>query len=93
VFDYGVPPSTLSIMERLVLEGLSARVAAAGEPFTSFFEPAELAQRLDDAGLEVVEDLGRDEINARYFSGRSDGLALRGRLGRILIACVRPETR
>ena len=92
VFDYGVPPSTLSPMERLVLEGLSARVAAAGEPFTSFFEPADIAGRLAEAGLEVVEDLGRDEINARYFSGRTDGLALRGRLGRILIARVGTAT-
>jgi methyltransferase (TIGR00027 family) len=89
VFDYGVPPSTLSLTERLVLEGLSARVAAAGEPFTSFFEPADLARRVGAAGLDVVDDLGRDEINARYFSDRADGLALRGRLGRILIARVR----
>jgi methyltransferase (TIGR00027 family) len=85
-FDYGVPRSMLSMQERLVLAGMSARVAAAGEPFTTFFEPGDLAGRLNAAGLRVVEDLGRDEINARYFSGRTDGLVLRGRLGRVVVA-------
>jgi methyltransferase (TIGR00027 family) len=85
VFDYAVRASTLSVTERFVLAGLSARVAAGGEPFTSFFSPQELAAIVAGAGLDVIEDLGRDEINARYFARRADGLALRGRLGRILI--------
>jgi methyltransferase (TIGR00027 family) len=87
-FDYGVPASGLSVTERLVLAGMSARVSAGGEPFTSFFEPRDLAAHLNAAGLQIVEDLGREEINARYFSGRTDGLMLRGRLGRVVIARV-----
>ena len=43
VFDYGVARSALKWTERLVLDALAARVAAAGEPFQLFFEPEQLA--------------------------------------------------
>jgi hypothetical protein len=69
-----------------VLDALAARVAAAGEPFRLFFEPDQLAVQLQRTGFSHVEDLGADEINRRYFSGRSDGLQLKSNLGRLVSA-------
>jgi O-methyltransferase involved in polyketide biosynthesis len=51
---------------------LAARVAAAGEPFQLFLDPAEVAEFLEGLGFNDREDLTRDGINARY------GLKLRG---------------
>ena len=62
------------------------RVAAAGEPFRTFFDPAALAERLRAMGFHRLEDLGADEINARYFNNRTDELRVIGRLGRLMSA-------
>lgn len=78
VFDYGVPPTSLSPAQRRAFEALAARVAAAGEPFRSTFEPAALHATLEHIGFRTIDDLGPDELNARYFAGRSDGLAILG---------------
>jgi methyltransferase (TIGR00027 family) len=85
-FDYGVARSALNWRERLVLDALAARVAAAGEPFRLFFEPEQLAAQLRRIGFDHIEDLGSAELNRRYFSGRADGLQLKGNLGRLLSA-------
>lgn len=86
VFDYGVARSALTLRERLMLDVLAARVGAAGEPFRLFFEPEQLAARLQELGYSQVEDLGSDEINRRYFAGRADGLQLKSNLGRLMCA-------
>ena len=86
VFDYAVAKSALNWRERLVLDALAARVAAAGEPFRLFFEPVKLAAQLRALGFSHIEDLGSQELNARYFSSRSDGLQLKANLGRLLYA-------
>jgi methyltransferase (TIGR00027 family) len=83
-FDYGAARSHLTWTDRIALAWLSRRVASAGEPFRSFFEPDALVARLQRLGFAPVEDLGREDINARYFSGREDGLQIRGRLGRLI---------
>ncbi|QOY88472.1 class I SAM-dependent methyltransferase [Paludibaculum fermentans] len=82
-FDYAVARSALNLMEKLALDALAKRVAAAGEPFQLFFEPETLARRLRLLGFERIEDLGRDELNERYFLNRVDEFRLRGGLGRI----------
>jgi O-methyltransferase involved in polyketide biosynthesis len=88
VFDYGVPPSTLRFVERMAFKALAARVAAAGEPFQLYFEPAELREKLLRAGFSEIEDLGVRELNERYFAGRTDGFWLRSSVGRLLCARV-----
>lgn len=85
-FDYAVPRSSLDFFNRMAFDALAGRVAAAGEPFVSFFEPSALSQQLQQSGFRSIEDLGGDEINARYFSGRSDELQVRGKLGRLMCA-------
>ncbi len=51
-----------------------AKLAERGEPHQSFFEPAKLAERVRELGFVNVSDLGPDEVQARYFAGRTDGL-------------------
>jgi len=86
IFDYSQPAEVLSVVERLMLESLSARVAMAGEPFQLFFTPPQLAEELEWVGMRVVEDLDSEAITARYFVGRKDGLLLRGKGGRMCVA-------
>ena len=86
VFDYALPKSELGWRGRWALAALSRRVEAAGEPFVSFFSPAEIAELLERSGLAVVEDLDRTAVNARYFSGRNDRLEIAGSLARLLVA-------
>jgi methyltransferase (TIGR00027 family) len=78
VFDFAVERSLLSPMQQIALDALAARVARAGEPFQLFFDPAALASDLTLLGFGQIEDLNCDQINARYFAGRSDGLAVSG---------------
>ncbi|HEY0556242.1 MAG TPA: class I SAM-dependent methyltransferase [Thermoanaerobaculia bacterium] len=88
VFDYALPAESLSLVQRLALKALSDRVAAAGEPFRTFFEPSVLMSELRPMGFGSFEDLGTEEINARYFNGRADGLRARGGIGRLMRAGV-----
>lgn len=87
VFDYALAPSSLNVLQRRVFDALASRVAAAGEPFQTFFTPAQLAAELHAAGFGTVEDLGQDDINARYFRGRTDGLRV-GSLAHLVSAWV-----
>jgi methyltransferase (TIGR00027 family) len=78
VFDFAVERSLLSPSQQLALDALATRVARAGEPFQLFFDPAVLVSELARLGFGQMEDLASDEINARYFAGRADGLAVSG---------------
>jgi methyltransferase (TIGR00027 family) len=82
--DYGQPRSTLPLLEQMAHDSLASRVEKAGEPFQLFFTPSEIAAEL--SRFHSVEDLGAAEINARYFSGRSDQLKMRGAAARFLSA-------
>jgi methyltransferase (TIGR00027 family) len=76
--DFAVERSLLSPLQQLALDALAARVARAGEPFQLFFDPVALESDLARLGFGNIEDLNCDQINARYFAGRSDGLAVSG---------------
>ena len=91
VFDYAVPVDSLSLWERIGVTSLSARVARIGEAFRLFLDPGELSRLLGDLGFASIEDLGRGEINTRYFQQRSDGLQIGSAAGRILRAAVAPR--
>jgi O-methyltransferase involved in polyketide biosynthesis len=77
-FDYAVDRDRLTFTQRIVFDRLAARVAAAGEPWLTTFDPADLALRLRALGFAGVDDSGGDELNARYFAGRPDGLRVGG---------------
>lgn len=84
VMDYGQPREVLPPLEQLAHDSLASRVKLAGEPFQLFFTPAQMATEL--TGFHDTEDLGSMEINARYFSGRTDNLRILGSAGRFLSA-------
>lgn len=85
IFDYSVPPATLGLIERFAFRQLQRRVAWAGEPFRSYFDPATLAQGLRDIGFGRITDFGQSEINSRYFADRRDGLRV-GSIGHVMVA-------
>jgi len=87
VFDYLTTPALLSPEARRALDGLARRVAAVGEPFRTFFNPAALAGKLRELGFGRVEDLGPAALDARYFQGRADGLRA-GKLAHVVTARV-----
>jgi methyltransferase (TIGR00027 family) len=75
-FDYALSPESMSPSRRAVFEALAARVAAAGEPFQLFFTPEQLEAELREAGFQEIEHMDSEQLNAKYFRGRSDGLQL-----------------
>ncbi|MGA8731203.1 MAG: class I SAM-dependent methyltransferase [Terracidiphilus sp.] len=88
-FDYAFAPETLSPQRRLIFEVLSARVAAAGEPFKLFFTPEQMESELRHAGFEDIEQQDSGHLNELYFRDRSDGLRLSdARLGMLVTAWV-----
>jgi methyltransferase (TIGR00027 family) len=86
VFDYAVPRESLGFVGRLALDAVSRRVKKAGEPFRGFFAPAALVASMREMGYSHIEDLGSAEIDARYFSGRTDKLRSGAQLGRLMSA-------
>ena len=85
-FDYAVARESLSPKQKAMFDWLAERVARAGEPFRLGFDPVELRELLRECGFARVEDLDGDAISARYFAGRTDGLTVRGGLGRLACA-------
>jgi methyltransferase (TIGR00027 family) len=88
VFDFAIDPALLNAGQRQALDALSKRVAAAGEPFQLFFDPAKLQDELKTLGFHRTEFLQGAQINARYFKDRADGLCVRGSLGHLMSAWV-----
>jgi methyltransferase (TIGR00027 family) len=78
VFDYAVAPELLEPRVAKVYAAIARSVAALGEPFRSGFDPAALAADLAGMGFSRVEDLGPEDLNARYFRDRPDGLRVGG---------------
>ena len=85
-FDYAVAWSRLGWWSLFGSWRLARRVAAAGEPFRTRFRPDTLNTILESFGFSRITDLGRDEINQRYFAARHDGVRVRGEGGRLLSA-------
>jgi methyltransferase (TIGR00027 family) len=87
VFDYAVPPETLSWRSRLIFNQMAKRVAALGEPWKTFFEPRALLEDLRGAGFSSAEDFDAEVLNRRYFAGRTDKLKIGG-MGHMAMAKV-----
>jgi methyltransferase (TIGR00027 family) len=87
VLDYGISPRMLSTRVRLGIEALAQRAAAAGEPWRTRFETPELHAQLRAMGFRRIEERTPEELNAKYFARRSDGLCTGGS-SRLLYARV-----
>jgi O-methyltransferase involved in polyketide biosynthesis len=73
-FDYGRPPEAYPAERRADYEAVIALAAAAGEPWLSFFMPAELAAEIAALGFGEIEDVSPRQIAMRYF-GEADAPA------------------
>jgi len=61
------------------------RVAGVGEPWVSFLDPGALIMDLKAIGFTQAEDIGPEEINARFFKARADKLMV-GNFGHLMKA-------
>ena len=68
------PSELLSERERRFRDVSAAGAAAAGTPFLSYFAPDDVVALAREAGFWEARVLDADEINARWFAGRTDGL-------------------
>jgi methyltransferase (TIGR00027 family) len=73
IFDY--MDLDAFVPERAAPRALRQQAATrqSGEPMQTGFDPATLAVELAAVGLQLCEDLGPAEIEARFFAGRADG--------------------
>src|SRR5580658_4493078 len=65
IFQYMLPVAPLDEESRQRLELLHNWAAARGEPFVTFFEPADLVERVRKLGFAEVSHFGPEEANAR----------------------------
>ena len=61
-----------------IFNQMAKRVAAVGEPWKTFFDPATLLAHLRHLGFTSAEDFGADVLNRRYFASRTDKLKIGG---------------
>ncbi|HEY4339049.1 MAG TPA: SAM-dependent methyltransferase [Steroidobacteraceae bacterium] len=87
VFDYLAVPPRWDFARRWGLKVLMRRVAAAGEPWRTFFDPRVLHADLTRLGFATIRDYGRDEINARFFNNTGARLRV-GATARMVLARI-----
>jgi methyltransferase (TIGR00027 family) len=91
VFDYSIPRELMSERERDAFDELAARVARAGEPFRSSYDPAQLDHDLRALGFSEIEDLDVAAIRARWFGEDAQEQRLHGRSGHLLCAWLQQK--
>jgi len=77
-FDYRVPVTMLNPVERVISEVMEQRIGTLGEPWLSTFDPTQLKRQLLELGFSSAESATPDDLNARYFARRKDGLRAGG---------------
>jgi methyltransferase (TIGR00027 family) len=85
VFDYSIPPSSVGVVQRFLFRRVARRVAKAGEPFRSYFDPAALARGLAGIGFTKITNFSPADLNSRFFANRKDGLKVGG-TGHVMVA-------
>ncbi|WP_431046168.1 class I SAM-dependent methyltransferase [Streptomyces sp. P1-3] len=68
------PLDMLDPDERQVQEFSMRNAAASGTPFISLYSPDEMRQAALEAGFTKAEHISPDDLAARYFANRPDGL-------------------
>ncbi len=77
----------MKFLHRLVFKLISRKVSRAGEPWKSFFDPNSLMMDLKAAGFSNLKNIDPETINALFFRGRTDKLAV-GNFGHLMKAVV-----
>src|SRR5262245_58103776 len=72
VLTYNLPPSTLQDHGRAIGSRMSRMAGDMGEPWISFFTPAEAEALLCRCGFGKVDHFGPAEAIRTYFDGRPD---------------------
>jgi methyltransferase (TIGR00027 family) len=79
VFDYSEPLENYSPARRANVSAVAERTAAIGEPWLSYFDPAEIAKDLRNDGFDELEDLGLADIAVLYLGApKGEGAAEAG---------------
>ncbi len=86
LLDYRLCAETLPAEEQQQLASLAARTSAAGEAFRHLLSPEQMRHLLHEHGFRVTADVGTSDLNALYFSDRTDGLAIAGTSNRLIAA-------
>lgn len=87
VFQFVVPPATLVGEEQSLVLALAFHAAQVGEPWLSFFEPAEMESNLKRLGYANIVQFGAQQATERYLLGRRDGLRIPAYF-QMISACV-----
>jgi methyltransferase (TIGR00027 family) len=83
---YVVPDALRDDVDRTFADAAAALTAARGEPWLTFFHPAEFEALVQTSGFTSVEHFGPDEAAAQpYFHNRTDHLRPQG-LERCVVA-------
>jgi methyltransferase (TIGR00027 family) len=90
VLTYNQPPDALDSFSEAVTRTFSALAGQMGEPFVSFFLPAEIEELLRRQGFGDIVHFGSQEARAVYFDGRAD-IAIAG-AQRLVVGTVMPPT-
>lgn len=75
-FDF-IHPDALSEAAPPAVRKTLERVRAMGEPVITGLDPTALAAELNATGWTLIEQLGAEEMNQRYFAMRTDGYRAR----------------
>jgi methyltransferase (TIGR00027 family) len=78
ILQYVAPLESLESSEATLAKAMAKRAIESGEPWVSFYEPAEMERRLCQAGFGALSQFGRDLATERYLRNRTDGLAMPG---------------
>ncbi|MGK5732944.1 class I SAM-dependent methyltransferase [Streptomyces sp. URMC 124] len=84
-----LPLDMLDPEQRRVQELSMRGAAASGTPFISLYSPDQMQQAALEAGFAKAVHVSPDDLAARYFAGRHDGLRL-PRAEQFLVAEVQP---
>jgi methyltransferase (TIGR00027 family) len=74
VFEYGLTEPFLDDLGREFRTGFRPLAAGVGEPLRTGWSPTEAEGVVERCGLRVADHPSRDDLVAKYFSGRADGL-------------------
>jgi methyltransferase (TIGR00027 family) len=74
VFSFSVPDDSLTGTQRTIRARSMPHLAALGEPWITFYEPATLANRLRVRGFSAAEVFSPSHANRTYFANRIDAL-------------------
>ena len=83
VVTFVVPLATLNQKDGDLLTALAARMASAGEPWLSFFEPDEMDALMKRTGFRDIVHFGPEQAAGTYLFGRTDDLRLPAYFGSI----------